>query len=166
MLVKVIKKFLLGLAILLLGAALLMLVPRSWSALNPDKAPLGYYFEYPTLIAAYTGLEKLIDRTPAVPENVEEIKNIEYKSINGQSLQLDIYIPKGMTKPAPLLVFIHGGGWSGGKRADYLVYLTHFAKLGYVTATVSYRLKKIAPYPACVEDILDARDFLYQHGEK
>ena len=71
-----------------------------------------------------------------------------------------------MTKPAPLLVFIHGGGWRGGNRADYLVYLTHFAKLGYVTTTVSYRFLKEAPYPACVEDITDAVHFIFQNSEK
>jgi acetyl esterase/lipase len=120
----------------------------------------------PTIAAVYSGLDPMINKTPPVPENVEAFKNIEYKNLKGRSLQLDIYQPKGMTKPAPLLVFIHGGGWRGGDRADYLVYLTHFAKLGYVTATVSYRFLKEAPYPACVEDILDAVQFFYKNGEK
>ena len=155
-----------GILILLLTFVLLMFIPRIWSSMNPKKAPMGYYFPTPTIAAVYTGLESLIDKTPGVPENVEAIKNIEYKNINRQSLQMDFYIPKGLTKPAPLLVFIHGGGWRGGDRADYLVYLTHFAKLGFVTVTVSYRFLKVAPYPACVEDIIDARDFLYQNGDK
>lgn len=163
---KTLKRALHSLLIALLILVSLMLIPRIWSALNPRKAPMGYYFEIPTLVALYSGLESLINKTPEIPENVEAIKNIEYKSINGRSLQMDIYKPKGLTKPAPLLVFIHGGGWRGGDRADYLVYLTHFAKLGYVTATISYRFLKEAPYPACVDDILDARDFLYQNSEK
>jgi len=163
---KLLKKILYSFLMLLLALVVLMFIPRIWSSLNPKKAPLGYYFYAPTIVAAFTGLESLIDKTPAIPDGVEVFKDIEYKNINGKSLQLDIYQPKGLTKPAPLLVFIHGGGWRGGARSDYLVYLTHFAKLGYVTATVSYRLLKVAPYPACVEDILDARDFLYQNGEK
>ena len=57
-----------------------MLIPRGWSALNPKKAPLGYYYQTPTIIAVITGLESLIDKAPAVPEGVEEIKNIEYLS--------------------------------------------------------------------------------------
>ena len=163
---RTLKRALHSLLIALLFLVFLMLIPRIWSALNPKKAPMGYYFEIPTLVALYSGLESLINKTPDIPENVETIKNIEYKSINGRSLQMDIYKPIGLTKPAPLLVFIHGGGWRGGDRADYLVYLTHFVKLGYITATVSYRFLKEAPYPACVDDILDARDFLYQNGEK
>ncbi len=163
---KTIKRALYSILIALLLLVFLMFIPGIWSSLNPQKAPMGYYFEIPTIVALYSGLESLINKTPDIPDNVEAIKNIEYKNIHGRSLQLDIYRPRGLTKPAPLLVFIHGGGWRGGDRADYLVYLTYFAKLGYVTATISYRFLKVAPYPACVEDILDARDFLYQNGEK
>jgi acetyl esterase/lipase len=143
-----------------------MFIPRTWSVLNSPKAPVGYYFRTPTIIAIYTGLESLINKTLPIPEGVVEIKNIEYKNINGKSLQLDLYKPEHMTEPAPLLVFIHGGGWKGGDRADYLVYLTHFAALGYVTATVSYRFISDSPYPACVEDISDAVDWFVQNGEK
>ena len=64
-----------------------------------------------------------------------------------------------------MLVFIHGGGWRSGKRQDYLVYLLDYAEKGYVTATVSYRLKKDSIYPACVEDVTDAVDFLFQNSE-
>jgi acetyl esterase/lipase len=166
MLKKTLKKTLYGLLICLVGLIVLMLIPRTWSALHPKDPPMGYYYEKATILALVTGLESMIDREPPVPENVLETKNIEYKNINGISLQLDIYQPKGLTKPAPLLVFIHGGGWRSGKRSDYLVYLTHFAKMGYVTATVSYRLLKVAPYPACAEDIMDAVKFFYKNGDK
>ena len=159
---KFLKKVLIGFLLLLSVLIVLMLIPRIWSAANPKQAPMGYYYYPPTVAAIFTGLESLINKTPDIPENVEAFKNIEYKNINGRSLQMDFYRPKGMTKPAPLLVFIHGGGWRGGDRADYLVYLTHFAKLGYVTATVSYRFLKEAPYPACVNDIMDAVHFIFK----
>jgi len=163
---KSLKKVLIGFLLLLSVLIVLMLIPRIWSTMNPQKAPMGYYYYPATVAAVFTGLESLINKTPDIPENVEAFKNVEYKNINGRSLQMDFYRPKGMTKPAPLLVFIHGGGWTGGDRADYLVYLTHFAKLGYVTATVSYRFVKEAPYPACVIDIMDAVHFIFQNGEK
>jgi len=133
-----------------------MIFPRIWSSLNPDKAPVGYYFTPPLYAAIWLGIEKLADLEPAVPENIEEIRDIEYKNINGKSLQLDIYRPKNLDKPAPLLVFIHGGSWKSGKRSDYLVYLISYAQKGYITATVSYRLLRDSPYPACIEDITDA----------
>ncbi len=78
-----------------------------------------------------------------------------------------MYKPKIIDKPAPLLVFMcMEAAWKGGKRSDYLIYLVDFAKRGYITATVSYRLLKDGSYPACVEDITDAVRWFYRNGEK
>lgn len=112
-----------------------VVTPRVWSVLNPDKPPVGYHFMAPAYFAFWIGLEKLVNTAPQVPGDIEEIKDIEYKNINGKSLQLDIYKPANIKDPAPLLVFIHRGGWKSGKRSDYLVYLVDFVKRGYVTAT-------------------------------
>jgi acetyl esterase/lipase len=160
------KHILFSLLVLLILLFLLMITPRVWSALNPGKPPVGYHFIVADYLAVLTGLEELINKTPEIPADIEEFKNIEYKSIDGKSLQLDMYIPKNVKKPSPLLVFIHGGGWRSGNRADYLVYLVAFAKKGYITATVSYRLLKDGPYPACIEDISDAVSWFFNNGEK
>lgn len=162
---KIIKHVLFGFLWLIVIFVSLMVTPRIWSALNPDKPPVGYHFLAPTYLAIGVGLEQMINRRPSVPEDIQEIKNIEYKNVNGKSLQLDIYKQKNLKSTAPLLVFIHGGGWRSGDRADYLVYLIAFAKKGYITATVSYRFLKDAPYPACVEDLTDAVQWFYKNGE-
>jgi acetyl esterase/lipase len=120
----------------------------------------------PAYLALWVGLEELVNTAPLIPADVEEIKDIEYKNINGKSLQLDLYKPANLQDPAPLLVFIHGGGWKSGKRSDYLIYLVDFARKGYVTATVSYRLLNDGPYPACAEDIRDAVGWFFRNGEK
>jgi poly(3-hydroxybutyrate) depolymerase len=36
-------------------------------------------------------------------------RDIEYASVNGFSLKLDLYIPKAAAKPMPLFIWIHGG---------------------------------------------------------
>ena len=163
---KITKRILFSLLVVVLAFALLISIPRLWGAMNPEKPPVGYHFMLPTYIAMGVGLEKLVNRTPEIPENIEEIKNVEYRNIHGKSLQLDIYKPRDIVKPAPLLVFIHGGAWTGGKREDYLVYLLAFAQKGYMTATVSYRLVKDSIYPACVEDINEAVQWLFKNGDK
>ncbi len=165
---RIVKLILKGVLALILVTAMLLCIPRLWSAITPNKPPMGYYFETPIYLALYAGLEKMIDKEPAVPASVQEIKDIEYKNINGKSLQLNMYIPKNLAKPAPLLVFIHGGAWAHGKRSDYLTYLIPFAQQGYVTATVSYRLVNDSTntYPACAEDIRDAVQWFFQNGEK
>ena len=162
---KILKRILYGLLIIVAIGFTLLVLPRVWSAMYPDSPPVGYHFTAPGYLAIGVGLEKIINNNPAIPADIEVIKDVEYKNINGKSLQLDIYRPKNIVKPAPLLVFIHGGSWSQGKRSDYLIYLVAFAQKGYMTATVSYRLIKDGFYPACVEDIADAVQWLYKNGE-
>lgn len=48
----------------------------------------------------------------------------------------------GGNGPFPAIVFIHGGGWSGGNRQAYRAQIQEAAKRGYVAATISYRLMK------------------------
>jgi len=161
---KILKRLLVVLFIVFILFCLLMATPRLISFINPEKPPIGYHFEALDLLAAGLGLESMVNRTPEVPASIEEIKDIEYKNVNGKSLQLDMYIPRDIVKPAPLLVFIHGGGWKSGKRQDYLVYLVDFARKGFITATVSYRFVKDSLYPACVGDINDAVQWFYKHA--
>jgi len=162
---KIFKRILYGLLVIVILIILWLIIPRTWSALNPGKPPLGYYSIPFTYLAARVGLEELVNLEPEVPQAIEEIKDIEYKKIKDKSLQLDIYRPKEPGTLPPLLVFIHGGSWKSGKRSDYMVYLIDFAKRGYITATVSYRLLRDGPYPACIEDIKDAVDWLFRNGE-
>ncbi|MVN76543.1 carboxylesterase family protein [Hymenobacter sp. HMF4947] len=60
-----------------------------------------------------------------------------------QQLLMDIYQPTGDTvKRRPLLIFAHQGGFALGTRKDaYMVNIcTRLARLGYVTASIEYRL--------------------------
>jgi len=165
MILKILKHILFGFLIVLILLILWLIFPRTWSALNPGKPPMGYYSVPHIYMAVWTGLEKLVNLEPEIPQDIEEFKNIEYKNINGKSLQLDIYRPKETGTAPPLLVFIHGGSWKSGERSDYLVYLIDFAKMGYITATVSYRLLEDGPYPACIVDVTDAIGWLFGNGE-
>jgi acetyl esterase/lipase len=163
---KILKYISIALLAIFIIGIIAVVTPRIWSALNPEKPPVGYHFMAPAYLALWLGLEKLVNTSPPIPPDIEELKNIEYKNVNGKSLQLDLYKPAILKNPAPLLVFIHGGSWKSGKRSDYLVYLVDFAKRGFVTATVSYRLLNDGPYPACAEDIRDAVGWFFRNSEQ
>ncbi len=130
---------------------------------RPLVPPKGYMNETFLKISYGLGMLDLIDTEPPVPDNIQEIKNIEYKNIDSLSLQLDIYKLKELDEPAPVMIFIHGGAWRTGKRADYLPYLIDYAKKGYVTITVSYRLVKKATFPAAVQDVNCAVQWVAKH---
>ena len=55
------------------------------------------------------------------------------------SLRLSVYRPAATT-PAPVLVYVHGGGWIGGSRADHSADLRWFADRGWLTVSVGYTL--------------------------
>ncbi len=130
----------------------------------PVKPPRGYLNETLLKISYATKLLKLIDTEPAIPSELQVFEGLEYKNIDSISLQLDIYKQKKLKEKAPVLIFIHGGSWSKGKRSDYLPYLVDYAMKGYVTATISYRLVKVAKYPAAVEDVKCAVKWIKDHA--
>jgi len=60
-----------------------------------------------------------------------------------QTLRMDIYQPTGdATAERPVIIFAHQGGFVTGSKTDaYMVQVcTQFARLGYVTASIDYRL--------------------------
>jgi acetyl esterase/lipase len=65
--------------------------------------------------------------------------------------QLDLYVPaKRAEKPQPLLVWIHGGGWSAGSK-DQVPYLSQLRR-GYIVASIEYRFSQKALFPAQIQD--------------
>ena len=60
---------------------------------------------------------------------------------NSFDLEMDIYQPVGdVQEKRPLIVWSHGGAFVGGDRTLMDQYCRDFAKKGFVTATISYRL--------------------------
>lgn len=80
--------------------------------------------------------------------NVTVTSNITYGSNinvsgNTETLRLDVYQPAGDTvQYRPLLVLAHGGSFIFGSKTDQDVteLCTRFAKMGYVCASINYRL--------------------------
>ena len=65
-----------------------------------------------------------------------------YANFDGEPLRLSIYRPAGSTAQdrAPVLVFVHGGGWVAGDRNAHSADLRWFAEQGWLTVTVDYAL--------------------------
>lgn len=174
------KIWLRRLGLLLLVVLLIALAYAAWllfldgraPAQRPDLArvpvevvpPAG---GYPTMNALYLGYAlgwidaaNINDDHPA-PEGVTVEKDIVYDRVGERELKLDLYYPTiNPPQPAPILVFIHGGGWSGGDKQDYAIYCNKFSDLGYVVASVGYRFSQEAKFPAAVQDINSALRWL------
>lgn len=72
---------------------------------------------------------------------------------------LDVYAPQG-PGPHPLVVFIHGGGWTGGDKAQNAPDAAFFVRQGFAFASVNYRLSPAVRHPVHVQDVARAVAFL------
>jgi acetyl esterase/lipase len=81
------------------------------------------------------------DRSAAAGNEVVIEDDITYGKAGDTELKLDLSRPQG-AGPYPAIVFIHGGGWSGGSRQAYRGQIQEAARRGYVAVTISYRLMK------------------------
>jgi acetyl esterase/lipase len=132
----------------------------------PPEAPRGFRSETFLKIVYALGFIDLVETKPAVPKSIEVVEDIVYKQVDSISLKLDIYKLKNLEEAKPVLIFIHGGSWSKGNKSDYLPYLIDYAKKGYVTVTVSYRLSGMARFPAAVQDVNSAVQWIRIHSEE
>jgi acetyl esterase/lipase len=62
--------------------------------------------------------------------------------------------------PRPLLVYIHGGGWTGGDKKQDPAHYQPFLDKGISCAAINYRLTPEFPLPAPVHDAARAIQFL------
>ena len=113
------------------------------------------------------------------------IDTYTYAEKDSFKLDLDLYQPAfDTTENRPVLVYVHGGGFSGGQRNE--PYIREFCKkvasYGYVTVSISYRLtrkgtatafgcdcpadEKLKTFQAAVEDLQDATYFLIERREQ
>ncbi|MGY8943063.1 MAG: carboxylesterase family protein [Flavobacteriales bacterium] len=74
--------------------------------------------------------------------NVSKRTYTYQKTKNHKKLKLDFYKPKKIKGKLPLLLYVHGGGFSGGKRNDEntVNFSKNMAARGYAVASISYRL--------------------------
>jgi len=93
-------------------------------------------------------------------------RDIEYAQAGGESLKLDAFTPAGLG-PFPAVIFVHGGGWSGGDKTggnDPL--FAPLAQKGIAWFTINYRLAPKHHYPAPVEDVHAAILWVKAHARE
>ena len=100
----------------------------------------------------------------------EVLRDVPYCTNNGVVLKLDLYLPDNKpSKPMPLAVFVHGGGWVQGSKAGGLWLQnvrTELNKRGYVVASVDYRLAPQYKWPLFMNDVKCSIRFLCANARK
>ncbi len=95
----------------------------------------------------------LAAETPTAPTHADVVYGPAKRNV------LDFWQAKG-DGPRPLLVYIHGGGWTGGDKKQDPKQFQKFLDQGISYAAINYRLSGEAPLPAPVHDAARAIQFL------
>jgi acetyl esterase/lipase len=88
--------------------------------------------------------------------------NLSYVPGGTSAQTLNLYVPKDIRRPVPLIIYIHGGGWSGGDASElqansgWQTYLND----GFAIASINYTLSGSAKYPQQLYDVKAAIRYL------
>ncbi len=94
------------------------------------------------------------------------LPNITYLTANNYEDKLDVYRRRDVSTPEPTLIFIHGGGWTGGSKEWSTMMLLPWMEMGWNVVNVEYRLARVSHAPAAVEDCLCALKWVGSHAKE
>jgi acetyl esterase/lipase len=135
----------------LFSAALLALLLCSCSALFASPTPT------PTAIPTATPTPS---PTP-FPLAGKTLLDVTYCTAVPQ--KMDIYFPNS-GGPWPVLVYVHGGSWMTGDKAEAAGLAKWLNPLGYIVVSVNYRMYPSVRFPAIIADVKCAIRSLRAHA--
>lgn len=81
--------------------------------------------------------------------------------------KLDIYLPENGKGKFPVIINVHGGGFSVCDKRDFHLYPTLFAlEQGFAIVSINYRLSPEVKYPAHYYDVMNAINWVSKHAEE
>ncbi|MCM4157218.1 alpha/beta hydrolase [Gramella sp. AN32] len=137
-------------------------------------APLFFFVSVFTIQAQQKNLDSLY--------KVQPVQTEVYAEKAGEKLIIDLYLPQNNSEDKPLIIFMHGGGFSGGspKNEQEVRFANIAAAKGYAVGLISYRLTrkgqsfgcdypaegKIETFKLAAEDFMESVYFMMDHAEK
>ena len=82
------------------------------------------------------------------------------------TLRMDLWRSTAEVDHAPLVMWIHGGGWQSGTYNGSPPGLAAMLEAGFAVASVQYRLSGAAIFPAQIHDVKGAARFLRAHADE
>ena len=99
--------------------------------------------------------------------DVEVLRNVSYTE-GGRRARLDIYRPRDVDlSGAPVLIQIHGGGWTiGTKEQQGLLLMNRMAQQGWICVSSNYRLAPKHSFPTQIVDVKRAIAWVHENIEQ
>lgn len=94
-------------------------------------------------------------------EEIKVVKDVVYKTVDGQDLHMDFYIPSHpAAEKLPVVLDIPGGGWMIHNRNRRDGYARLYAVMGAFVAVIDHRLCPAVYFPEDLKDVIDSVNFL------
>jgi len=87
-----------------------------------------------------------------------------YLSVGGWNGKLDLYVPRRPNGALPTAVLFHGGGWVTGSKDEIALDVLPYLAMGFAVVNVDYRVARVAPAPAAVQDSRCALRWVVRHA--
>ena len=100
------------------------------------------------------------------PADATLVRNVAYHPDGARAHRLDIWQPRGVTTPMPVVFYVHGGGFTMLSKDSHWMMAQEFARRGYMVVNINYRLAPRHPFPAALQDVCAAYVWLAEHGQE
>jgi arylformamidase len=112
--------------------------------------------------------ERMAERAGARGAEAPAAGMVEHSFGTDPLQKLDFWAAKDKAKPAPIVIFVHGGGWKRGDKcnATGADKVTHFLEQGYAVASVNYRLVPAAKVEDQAADVAAAFAWLRSNAAR
>jgi acetyl esterase/lipase len=116
----------------------------------------------PTIVESCDRPDVPADGAPGVVDELD----LHWADHAGTSLDMDLARPVDAVDRHPLVIIVHGGGWSAGGRFLYRKDVRRLASVGFVATTIDYRLANVPTkiFPAGISDVRCAVRWLRAHA--
>lgn len=111
----------------------------------------------------------MLDLQP--PPHVDRVEDLQIPTRDGYAMPARLYAPRPPqpsqhdTAPPPVLLYLHGGGFTVGSLTTHDVLCRQLSRLGHcAVVSLAYRLAPEHRFPTAVHDAWDALTWLHQQG--
>lgn len=118
-----------------------------------------------TLLGKAQIKDTIVKKPVAIPKNYIAQLDVIYTKVKEWDGKADLYLAPNESKPTPVLINIHGGGWKSGSK-DTQGGFSPFFKAGFAVANIEYRMSGQAKAPAAIEDTRCMLVYLIQNAKK
>ena len=128
----------------------------------PFSVPLTVFLSAIVFASAAALPVQAAEDEATLPPDVVAHRDLIYAARATGPVKLDLFTPPG-DGPFPVVLWIHGGAWKMGDKAAW-PHMNFALRDGFAVANVEYRFSQVAAFPAQLDDVTAALDFLTAHA--